>query len=298
MANLLSENEFTERFTEAIKDFKLEPKLKESLTLELHYGNDEPVLTLSLKDMFARYQAEPEKLEEFMQPYLQDLSWTVQEPRHKSKDIYEKSLPLLRNFFAVAPSEEELSGSFFLSKGPIVFEEVLKTADEYLVMQFAVFQGAAFTALCKGDTLPCIPDNTLLTQLSLHNLALCTESAGLTAVPLQFESLKARCWLIGFGDEALKPAVAALSCIPQVMNSLEETFKSESGLIAILPTSDQLIVSIDTNDEAIVELGVLGRQITSRSENPLSSMVWTYQSGNLVAVQALDLQEVKDSQPT
>lgn len=298
MANLLSEHEFTERFTDAIKNLKLDPSMKETLVLELHYGTDEPVLTLSLKDVFARYQGEPENLDELFKPFVQDLKWTVQEPRFKSKDIYEQSLPVLRNFYGCPPTDDEFSLDSPGGKGPLVFEDVLKSPHEYIVMQFNLLRDGSPNFLRKGDTLPCIPDAGMLSQLALHNLALCTQEKGLSAVPLQFESLKARSWLIGLSDEQFRDSVAALSCIPAAMKSLEETFEAANGLIAILPSCEQLIVSIDTGEESVVELGMLARQLRARSDRPLSSMIWSFQSGNLTGIQALDLEEVKDSTPT
>lgn len=294
MPNLLSEQEFTEHFTEAIRDYKLSPYCKEPLLLELHYGAGEPVLTLSLKDAFLRYQSDPENLNEVLKPYLQDLGWTVHDPRYTSKDLYEHSLPTLRNVYLEALTENELGEAADSHKGPIVFEEVLKAPNEYIVMQFSYFKDGTYTALRKGDTLPCIPDNTLLAQLSLHNLALFSENAGITATPLKFESLKAQSWLVGLADEQYKPSIAALSCIPPVMASLEETFKAANGIIAILPAADQLIISIDTDEQSVVELGVLGQQLIKRAPNPLSSLVWSFKEGQLEAVQALDLQEVEN----
>lgn len=296
MPNLLSEQEFTERFTEAIRDYNLAPHCKEPLVLELHYGSDEPVLSLSLKEVFAHYQSEPEKLLELLEPYLQDLRWTIKDPRIASKDLYEHSLPVLRNFYLKPPDEDELGSRPDSPKGPIVFEDVLKAPNEYIVMQFNLFKDNAYTPLRKGDTLPCIPNPSLLAQLSLHNLALSTETAGITATPLQFESLSAQSYLIGLGDENFKNSIAALSCIPPVMASLEETFRARDGIIAIMPATDQLIVSNDTDDQAIVELGVLAQQLKLRSTNPLSSLVWVYREGNLDAVQALDLQQTENVQ--
>jgi hypothetical protein len=126
---------------------------------------------------------------------------------------------------------------------------------------------------------------------------LSTETAGITATPLQFESLNARSWLVGLGDDTYKPSIAALSCIPPVMASLQETFRGENGLIAIMPAADQLIISIDTNDQAIVEFGVLAQQLKSRAPNPLSTLVWQFKAGQLDAVQALELQEIQSTKP-
>ncbi len=294
MQNLLNEQEFTERFTDAIKELDLSPTCKETLVMELHYGADEPVLTLSLREAFDNYRCNPEQLSEILHPFVQDLGWTIHEPRFLSKELYEHSLPTLRNFYLSAPTENELAKEEHSLKGPIVFEEVLKAPSEYIVMQFCLFSNAVYTPLRKGDTLRCIPNNTLLAQLSLHNLALCTEDAGITATPLQFDSLKAECYLVGLGDEKYKVSVAALSCIPPVMVSLEETFKATDGIIAIMPSADQLIVSKDTDEKSVCELGMLAQQLIRRTPNPLSQLVWSYKGGNLDAVQSLDLQESDD----
>jgi hypothetical protein len=296
MQNLLSEQEFTERFTDAIKAYDLNPTCKEPLVMELHYGDDEPVLTLSLKEAFANYRGTPEQLTEILEPFVQDLGWTVQEPRYPSKDLYEHSLPTLRNFYLTAPTANELATDGPSLKGPIVYEDVLKAPSEYVVMQFSLFKGGVYTPLRKGDTLPCIPNNNLLSQLSLHNLALSTEHAGITATPLQFDSLKAESYLVGLGDEQYKPSIAALSCIPPVMMSLEETFKAPDGIIAIMPSIDQLIISKNTDEQSICELGMLAQQLIRRTPTPLSALVWSYKKGNLEAVQSLDLQELQELQ--
>jgi hypothetical protein len=291
MPNLLTEQEFTERFTEAISQYKLSPGCKESLMLELHYGADEPVLTLSLRDAFARYQSQPDELASVLEPYIQDIGWTVQTPRYASKEIYEHSLPTMRNFYLSPPGADELAESGHSPKGPIVFEEVLKTPAELIIMQFHLFKNDTYTPLHKGDVLPCIPDATMLAQLSLHNLALFSETAGITATPLQFESLKARAWLINLGDEKYNPSVASLTSIAPVMSSLEETLRAHNGLIAIVPATDQLIVSIDTGEEYLCELGVLAKQLLMRAPIPLSSLIWTFSEGKLQAVQSLELTE-------
>lgn len=293
MPNLLNEQEFTERFTEAISPYKLSPSCKETLVLELHYGADEPVLTISLKEAFARYQANPDELADVLHPYVLDIGWTAQPPRYPSKEVYEHSLPTLRNFYLHPPTADELGEVETALKGPIVFDDVLKTPSEHIVVQFHLFGHDTYTPLRKGDILPCIPDAGLLAGLALHNLALATEAAGITATPLRFESLKARSYLIGLGDARYSPSIAALSNIPQVMASLEETLRAHQGLIAIMPSRDQLIVSVDTDNEYICELGVLAKQMVRHASAPLSSLIWTFSEGKMEAVQSLELEEIE-----
>lgn len=288
MADTLSETEFTQRFIDQIQSLSLDAQCKEPLTLELHYGDDEPVLNLSLKEAYEHYKASPGNLHETMAPYIQDLKWTAQTPRIPSKDLYQHCIPTLRNFMVFPPTESELTLS---DKGPISYEDVLKAPTEHIVMQFNYFEEGIYTPLCKGDTLPCIPDQKLLAQLSLHNLALTTEAGGITCTPLPFENLRSKAYLVGFGDDRIRPSIAALSCIPQVMASLEETFRARHGLIAIMPAQDQLIISVDTDEQALVELGVLAQQLASRAPIPLSKLIWSFDEGNLAAVQALDLEE-------
>ncbi len=291
MPDTLSENEFTQRFIDQIQSLNLDAQCKEPLNLELHYGEDEPVLNLSLKDAYNQYQAEPQRFDEIMAPYFQDLKWTAETPRILSKDLYQHCLPTLRNFMVFPPTESELTLN---SKGPISYEDVLKAPTEHIVMQFNYYEEGIYTPLCKGDTLPCIPDQKLLAQLSLHNLALATEAGGITCTPLPFENLRSKSYLVGFGDERIRPCSAALSCIPQVMASLEETFRARHGLIAIMPAQDQLIISVETDEQALVELGVLAQQLASRAPIPLSKLIWSFDEGNLAAVQALDLEEISD----
>lgn len=288
MADTLSETEFTQRFIDQIQSLNLDAQCKEPLTLELHYGGDEPVLNLSLKEAYEQYKSSPDKLSETMAPYIQDLKWTAQTPRIPSKDLYQHCIPTLRNFMVFPPTESELTLS---DKGPIAYEDVLKAPTEHILMQFNYYEEGIYTPLCKGDTLPCIPDQKLLAQLSLHNLALATEAGGITCTPLPFENLRSKAYLVGFGDDRIRPSIAALSCIPQVMASLEETFRARHGLIAIMPAQDQLIISVDTDEQALVELGVLAQQLASRAPIPLSKLIWSFDEGNLAAVQALDLEE-------
>lgn len=291
MPELLSEEEFTERFTERISSYQLSPTQREPLVLELHYGEDEPVLTISLRSAYDQYLEDPSKLDIVMDPFVRDLKWTIQEPRFSSKDIYEHTLPELRNFVVNPPTAAEADTDPASEKGPMVFEDLLKSAAEYVVIQFKLPHGDDGITLRRGDIIPCSPDSKVVSKLAFNNLAIAVQKYGLTATPLKFESLTVRAWLIGLGGNNLPNQVPAMICVPEIMRSLEESLRARQGLIAIIPSSDQLIVSIDHEDTSVCELGVLAQQLFQRATNKLSSFVWCFDDGNLTGVQAVELEE-------
>ncbi len=291
MPELLSEEDFTERFIDKISDYALEPKMREPLVLDLHYGVDEPVLTISLQAVYEQYVENPPRFHEVMEPFVRDLRWTVQDPRYPSKDIYEMTLPILRNFVVSPPTPHEAGTDPSSQKGPIVFEDLLRSPAEYVVIQFKLPRGEEEVALRRGDIIPCSPDAKVISKLAFNNLALAVQKHGLTATPLKFETLSVRAWLIGLGSSSLPDHVPAMICVPEIMRSLEESLRAENGLIAILPSCDQLIVSSDIEDTAVCELGVLAQQLFLRADEKLSSFVWCFKGGSLTGVQAVELEE-------
>lgn len=289
MPDLFSEEEFTERFTQHLTGLSVTAKYDTPLIIHLHYGENEPVLTISLKDAYKEYQNDPEKFESIVYPFLQDIRWTAQEPRHGAQNIYEHIIPILRNFTEMPPLPEEMENN---SKGPIAYTEVLRTNHEYLVAQFMLHQeGKDEVPLRRGDVLSCMPDPAALTQLAFRNMAQIIDTDGISAFPLQFESLKARSWLVGLGQEKHNQLVSSLTCIPQAMLSLEETLQATEGIIAIIPSRDQLIVSIDVDEQSMYELGMLAQQLRERAPYPLSSLIWKFKGGALEGVQALEMEE-------
>lgn len=291
MPEQLSEDDFTERFTDKIRDYHLAPAWNEPLVLQLHYGTDEPVLTISLRSAYEAYKEDPLRLDEVMEPFVRDLGWTVQSPRLSSKEIYEQTLPVLRNFVAEPPTPSEVDTEPSGYKGPIVFEDLLRSQTEYVVIQFELPRDGATVPLRRGDIIPCSPDSKIINKLALNNLALMVQKHGLTATPLKFENLSLRAFMIGLGGDPIPEQVPAMICVPEIMRSLDESLQGNGGLIAIMPTKDQLIVSIDTEDTAVCELGVLAQQIKDRATNKLSSYVWSFKDGVLSGVQAIELEE-------
>jgi hypothetical protein len=292
MPELLSEDDFTDRFTDKIREYDLAPSAKEPLVLELHYGGDEPVLTISLKTAYQQYMEQPSRLDEVIEPFVRDLGWTVQMPKFSAKDIYETTLPTLRNFMVTPPTADEVDMEPSSSrKGPIVFEDLLRSATEYIAIQFYLPQPGNLVALRRGDIIPCSPDSKVISKLAFNNLAMAVQKNGLTATPLKFESLTIHSWLIGLGAGLLPQQVPAMICVPEIISSLEDSLKATTGLTAILPSRDQLIVSIDCEDTAVCELGVLARQLWQRAPEKLSSFVWCFKDGALTGVQAVELEE-------
>lgn len=291
MPELLSEDDFTERFTDKIRAYHLAPAWHEPLVLQLHYGESEPVLTISLRSAYESYKEDPVRLDEVMEPFVRDLGWTIQKPRLSSKEIYEQTLPVLRNFVAEPPTASEVDTEPSGYKGPIVFEDLLRSQTEYVVIQFELPRDGAHMALRRGDIIPCSPDSKIISKLALNNLALMVQKHGLTATPLKFESLSLRAFMIGLGGDPLPEQVPAMICVPEIMRSLDESLKATSGLIAIMPSKDQLIISIDTEDTAVCELGVLAQQLKERAPKKLSSYVWGFKDGVLTGVQAIELEE-------
>lgn len=291
MPTVLTQEEFTQCFTDRITFFGLAPESPEPLAVELHYGEGEPVLKLSLADVYDRYTSSPDELESLLAPYIQDLKWTVQEPRYGAKAIYDQSFPILRNLVEDQPPQSEVENDPLCPKGPIVYQEVLRGPTEFIVAQFFLSQDSQMRPLRRGDVLPCSPDVTVIGKLAFTNLAVAVDEHGLTAQPLQFESLQVRAYLIELTNRYLPDHVTALSCVPQVMLSLEESLSANQGLLAIMPSVEQLIVSGDTSEQSLVELGVLAQQLKRHAAKPLSSYVWSFKQGSVDSVQMVELQE-------
>ena len=291
MPEQLSEEVFTERFTERISGYDLSPTIREPLVLQLHYGGEEPVLAISLKAAYAQYIEDPARLDDVLNPFVRDLGWTVQSPRYTCREIYEHTLPVLRNFIVEPPSASEVDTDLSSLKGPIVFDDLLRSPSEYVVVQFTLPRGPEQVSVRRGDIIPRSPDTKVISKLAFNNLALAVQKHGLTATPLQFESLSVRAWLVGLAGDPLPEQLPAMICVPEIMRSLEDSLKATDGLVAIVPSKDQLIVSIDTGDTAVCELGVLAQQLLQRAPQRLSSLVWGLKNGVLSGVQAVELEE-------
>lgn len=291
MPNLLTEQEFTERFTTKLRTLPLGVESSTPLAIELHYGADEPALSLALQDAYSEYQEDPDKLESITELFLKDLHWTVQEPRYGYKKVVESILPILRNFVEMPPAPSELDSDPNCPKGPIAYTEVLRTTHEYITAQFVMKEDDKYIPLRRGDVLPCLPNPGALTEAAFHNLAAVIDQDGISAFPLGFDSLKLSAWLIGLTHEHNKALVAALVCIPQAMLSIEETLGAKEGIVVVIPSQDQLIVSIDVDEESTCQLGLLCRQLQERAPYPLSTLIWKFKNGALEGVQAMEMDE-------
>ncbi|MBY0357947.1 MAG: hypothetical protein K2W82_08085 [Candidatus Obscuribacterales bacterium] len=291
MPDVMSEDEFTQRFRERLAGLPIVFNNASPLTLDLSYGENEPVLKLSLQDAYNRYHANPADLDNILEPFIQDLTWTAQEPRYGAQVVYENVVPVLRNFVANPPSPDELGSGSDCPKGPIVYTEILRSEHEYLVAQFMLHKDGKNTPLRKGDVLSCLPDAETLTQISFRNISAIIEKDGISAFPLKFESLQIQAWLVGLNFEENKELISSLICIPQAILSLEETLEAKDGLIAVIPSNDQMIISNAVDEESMCALGLLAKQVSERIASPLSSLLWKFKGGNLEGVQALELAE-------
>lgn len=301
MPELLDEQGFSERFTELIAPLKIRTEQTGPLSFAVHYGDDEPVLTISLQDSFGKYLAFPEDIDAIFAPFIRELGWTVHEPRVSSKTIIETVLPILRNLTERPWTEDELSIGQAEKLGPVVYEEYLQQPLEQLVVEFVLpaesssESGAelgehGLVPLRRGHMLRSVPDAALLSQIAAHNLALKIAEQEITATPLPFDRFQAKAWLVGVeGGDYLRPHYAAMSLIPQIMRSLEESLHVKNSLLVLIPGRDQIIVSADPSEQELTELGVLAGQLKARAPYPVSQLLWLFKDGQIDKLQAVEL---------
>jgi hypothetical protein len=106
------------------------------------------------------------------------------------------------------------------------------------------------------------------------------------------ENFKARCYMAGLRDPKHKNLTASLMMAKAVMQKLEESVQASDGLICAAPATDQLLISADTDETSVCELGLLAQFLKRQASSPISSFVWRFRGGVLERVQTVDTTEM------
>jgi hypothetical protein len=298
MANVLSEEDFTQQLVERLKPFNIEIVVPEPLKIELHYGNDEPVLSIPLKTSYEQYVAAPDNPEGFFAPYVMEISWTVQPPRFKAREIFENTMPLMRDLSRdpIVQDGEKIVREgkemvLRLPKGPVLYNDLITREDEHLVVQYMLEKDNDLLELHRGDVLTCFPEPTQIAELSMQNLGRRALESGLTTRVYKIENFQTEPILIGFREESLEPYAASLINIHDVMLALEKNLEATDGLIAAIPARNQLFVGTKVDEQAVCEMWLLARHLKSEAAQPASSLVWKFKDGEITGVQTVNLKE-------
>ncbi len=330
MTDILDEADFTKRLLSKLALLKLEVSQMEPLSLQIDYGGGEPRLTIHLDNVYEQYKQAPEKLDSLLQPFLTEISWTLNSPRFPAREIYENVLPVMRNLSAQAkeaaategqgigqapeegakvsgrpelPEKENWHGSErdkqeSLARGPLVRQELVNRSEEHLVIQFALKRETELCPLRMGDILPSFPDERQLASIAMQNLKVIVLQTGLTMSEFPVDNFENKLWLIGFRGGKHTEFLASLITVPEVMESLEKALSAADGVLAIAPSVDQLLLCSNIDEEAVCEMGLLAGYLKRESRQPVSGFVWRFKGGFLERVQAVDLEERTGNEPS
>jgi hypothetical protein len=284
----LNETEFTEHVAAQLSRYEqLEVSSPEQLMLAITYGLNEPVLTLKLAGAFEEYQSQPEQLSVILQPLVTEVGWTVHGKRYAYTDISEHTLPLLRDLKSRPFTPEEKSPNPEQSKGPLVYRDLVNRPDEEVVVQLVLAKNELVQPLYMGDALRSCPDPGQLMMLAVHNLRRQVLQIGLSLSEYNIENFDDVPWLVGFRQGKYRQFLASLITVPEVMNTLQESLNATNGLIAILPSREQLLVCPVNSDDSAAQMGLLARHLKQEASDPISSLMWHFLDGNLVKVQTV-----------
>lgn len=291
MPEMLNPAEFTAEVADKLSAYDVELNTPEPLSIKVLYGENEPVLTLKLDQLYSEYEKSPEKLPALVQPLLTEVGWTVNGTHYAFADINEHSLPLMRDLKRHALSEEETGDTGESSKGPLLFQELVNRDEEHVIVQFVLAKNEIIQPLFTGDMLRSFPEPAQFTSHAVHNLRNIVLALGLTLSEFQVENFEGAPWLVGFRGGTHRQFLSSLITVPEVMRTLQQTLNSEAGLMAILPSRDQLLVTSALDENTIIEMGLLARYLKSQSQEPVSSFVWHFKDGLLTRVQTIDVRE-------
>jgi hypothetical protein len=298
MADLLTEQGFTEHLVERLKPFNIEIVVPESLVVELHYGPDEPVLSIPLKATYEQYLTSPDNLDGLVIPYVTEISWTVQPPRFKAREIFERTMPLMRDLTRdpILQDGEKIVREgkemvMRLPKGPVLYNDLITRDDEHLVVQYMLEKDDELLELYRGDVLTCFPEPTQIAEISMQNLARRALESGLTTRVYKIENFQTEPVLVGFREESLANYAASLINIHDVMLALEKNLEAPDGLIAAIPARNQLFIGTKTDEQAVCELWLLARHLKGEASAPASSLIWKFKEGEITGVQTVNLKE-------
>ncbi|GEM_PF-3450811 len=298
MTGALGPEEFTEYVADRLRPFGITIVVPEPLVMELHYGANEPVLSIPLKSTYDQYLSVPAELDHLVAPYVVEIGWTVQPPRYKARDIFENTLPLMRDTTRdpiVQDGEKIVRDGkemvMRLPKGPLLFSELVSREDERLIVQYMLARDHELLELHRGDVLTCFPEPSQIAEISIQNLARRALQSGLTTRVYKVENFQTEPVLIGFRDEKLADYAASLINVHDVMLALEKNLEAKEGLLAVLPSRDQLFVTTSVDEQSICEMWLLARHLKSEAEAPASNLVWRFKDGDVTGIQTVNLKE-------
>lgn len=298
MAELLKAEDFTNHLVERLKIYQIEIVVPEPLIIELHYGVDQPVLSIPLKEAYETYTTAPDKLEIVIAPYVMEIGWTVQPPRYEAREIFEGVMPMMRDIARdpVLQDGEKIVREgkemvMRLPKGPVLYNDLINRDDEHLVVQFMLARDNQFIELHRGDVLTCFPEPGQIAEISMQNLARRALESGLTTRAYKIENFQTEPVLVGLRNEKLTEYAASLINIHDVMLALEKNLDAEDGLIAAIPARNQLFVGTKVDEQAVCEMWLLARHLKAEASSPASSLVWRFKEGEITGVQTVNLKE-------
>jgi hypothetical protein len=287
--DVLNEQEITDELASRLRKFDLlELNSPQPLQLDISYGEDEPVLSIKLHNIYEMYQEDPSQLDTLLQPFVVEIGWTVQPPRYSARDIFEHARPVLKDLLRTRSEDDAHLNA---TKGPVVFKELVSRPEEFVVVEFVIERDGNRIELRKGDVLPCFPKPSEMATVAAQNLARIAAETGLTATKFPVEEQQTKPWMVGIKDNSFAPYAASLILVPDVMRTLEKDMNAESGLLAIIPSQEWLLIATETDDVAVCEMGMLAKYLKDRAEEPVSSFVWHFTNGNLDRVQTVDLHD-------
>lgn len=298
MPELLSKEEFTQYLVDQLKPLEITTAIPEPLVVELHYGEEEPVLAIPLNQVYEIYSQSPDQLNDLLNPYLTEIAWTVQLPRYKARQIFEKTLPLMKDLLQepIAQDGETtiLDGqeiTLKLPKGPVLYQELIDKVEEHLVVQFIMDLDGDTIELHRGDVLTCFPEPAQIATIAIQNLGKRALEAGLTTRTFKVENFQTEPLLIGFRDQTLTDFVASLVNVSDIMKALEKNIEAQDGMLVIIPSREQLLVSKEVDDQAVCEMWLLAKHLKAESKAPVSGLIWRFKEGQIAAVQTVNLKE-------
>ncbi|MBI4534144.1 MAG: hypothetical protein HY711_09365 [Candidatus Melainabacteria bacterium] len=297
MPQLLSATDFTQHLAAQLKPFEIAIQVPEPLVIELHYGEDKPVLTIALRNIYDQYLQTPSELSVLLEPFVSEVSWSVKPPRYTAQEIFERTLPVMKDIMldpfaqdfeliALGKGEEPQR----LPKGPPLFVNLISHPDEHLIVQFMLDTEKGLVQLYRGDVLTCFPQVQQIAAIAIQNLAKRALQSGLTTRAFKVENFQTELLLIGFRSSQLNDYVASLISVSDVMLALERNLGTNNGLLAIVPSRDQLLLSTTVSDHVVCEMWLLARHLKGESDRPVSSLVWRVNQGEITAVQTVNLE--------
>jgi hypothetical protein len=290
MPDILNPVDFTALVIEHLGGLQLNISTPEPLSIKVLYGENEPELKLELKALYEQYQQTPDRLPVLLEPLITEVGWTVNGTVYSFSDIAEHSLPLMRNLLAhpFSPREQGLDEQD--TKGPLLFQELVNREEEHVVIQFVMAKNELVQPLFTGDMLRSYAEPTAFASNCLKNLRNVVLGVGLTLSEFALENFAANPYLVALRGGKYRQFHASLIAIPEVMKTLEETLQADEGVVAILPTREQLLVSANAQDEAIIQLGLLARYLKDEGSQPVSGFIWHFKDGLLKRVQTIDIE--------